>query len=104
MPSFLPQKAKLLMTLRAQAIMKSDILSAIESIPREQFIPDSLHAHAYENDSLPIGHKQTISQPYIVAVMTQAHELKKPIEFWKLGLEVAIKRLSYRAYRVAFTR
>lgn len=47
MSSFLPQKAKLLMTLRAQAIMQADILSAIETVPRELFIPENLHAHAY---------------------------------------------------------
>ncbi|MGB1399996.1 MAG: protein-L-isoaspartate O-methyltransferase family protein, partial [Candidatus Puniceispirillaceae bacterium] len=85
MSSFLPQKAKLLMTLRAQAIMQPDILSAIETIPRELFIPENLHAHAYENASLPIGHKQTISQPYIVAVMTQALELKKSHRVLEIG-------------------
>ena len=103
MPSFLPQKAKLLMTLRAQAIMQPDILSAIETIPREQFIPDSLHAHAYENASLPIGYKQTISQPYIVAVMTQALELKKTHRVLEIGTgsgyqAAILSRLSRRVY------
>ena len=104
MSSFLPQKAKLLMTLRAQAIMQPDILSAIETIPRELFIPENLHTHAYENASLPIGHKQTISQPYIVAVMTQALELKKAIECWKSVQEAAIRPLSSHGYPGGFTR
>ena len=103
MPSFLPQKAKLLMTLRAQAIMQPDILSAIETIPREQFIPDSLQAHAYENASLPIGYKQTISQPYIVAVMTQALKLKKTHRVLEIGTgsgyqAAILSRLSRRVY------
>ena len=103
MLSFLPQKAKLLMTLRAQAIMQPDILSAIETIPREQFIPDSLQAHAYENASLPIGYKQTISQPYIVAVMTQALELKKTHRVLEIGTgsgyqAAILSRLSRRVY------
>jgi len=103
MSSFLPQKAKLLMTLRAQAIMQADILSAIETIPRELFIPENLHAHAYENASLPIGHKQTISQPYIVAVMTQALELKKSHRVLEIGTgsgyqAAILSRLSRRVY------
>ena len=103
MSSFLPQKAKLLMTLRAQAIMQADILSAIETIPRELFIPENLHAHAYENASLPIGHKQTISQPYIVSVMTQALELKKSHRVLEIGTgsgyqAAILSRLSRRVY------
>ena len=103
MSSFLPQKAKLLMTLRAQAIMQADILSAIETIPRELFIPENLHAHAYENASLPIGYKQTIRQPYIVAVMTQALELKKSHRVLEIGTgsgyqAAILSRLSRRVY------
>ena len=103
MSSFLPQKAKLLMTLRAQAIMQADILSAIETIPRELFIPENLHAHAYENASLPIGYKQTISQPYIVAVMTQVLELKKSHRVLEIGTgsgyqAAILSRLSRRVY------
>ena len=52
---FLPQKAKLVMTLRALAVMNAKILSAIEQTPREKFVPLHLKAHAYENASLPIG-------------------------------------------------
>ena len=103
MSSFLPQKAKLLMTLRAQAIMQADILSAIETVPRELFIPENLHAHAYENASLPIGYKQTISQPYIVAVMTQSLELKKNHRVLEIGTgsgyqAAILARLSRRVY------
>ena len=103
MSSFLPQKAQLLMTLRAQAIMQADILSAIETVPRELFIPENLHAHAYENASLPIGYKQTVSQPYIVAVMTQSLELKKTHRVLEIGTgsgyqAAILARLSRRVY------
>ena len=64
------------MLLRSQAILSSSILSAIETIPREKFINNALRNHAYENASLPIACGQTISQPYIVAKMTEALELK----------------------------
>lgn len=103
MSNFLPQKAKLLMALRAQAIMQPDILAAIETLPREQFIPESLHNHAYENASLPIGHKQTISQPYIVALMTQSLELKKTHRVLEIGTgsgyqAAILSRLCRRVY------
>ena len=70
------KKVRLTMLLRSQAILSSTILSAIETIPREKFIDHSLRHHAYENASLPIACGQTISQPYIVAKMTEALELK----------------------------
>ena len=103
MSNFLPQKAKLLMALRAQAIMQPDILAAIETLPRELFIPESLHNHAYENASLPIGHKQTISQPYIVALMTQSLELKKTHRVLEIGTgsgyqAAILSRLCRRVY------
>ena len=103
MLNFLPQKAKLLMALRAQAIMQPDILAAIETLPRELFIPESLHNHAYENASLPIGYKQTISQPYIVALMTQYLELKKTHRVLEIGTgsgyqAAILSRLCRRVY------
>lgn len=69
---FFTQKAELIMTLRGQGIQDRAVLSAIETTPREAFIPTPLQQHAYDNVSLPIAHGQTISQPYIVARMTEA--------------------------------
>ena len=51
------------------------VLRALKSVPRHEFVPPDLQSRAYENRPLPIGHGQTISQPYIVAIMT---ELVKP--------------------------
>lgn len=48
------------------------VLRAMGSVPRHEFVPDHLRAEAYADHPLPIGHEQTISQPYIVAFMTQA--------------------------------
>ena len=56
-------------------VVEADVLSAIEQVPRELFVPTALRDHAYENASLPIAMEQTISQPYIVARMTAALEL-----------------------------
>ena len=70
------QKANLIMSLRSMGISSKDVLNAIETIPRELFLPSNFHSYAYENNPLPIGFEQTISQPYIVALMTEALNLK----------------------------
>ena len=51
------------------------VLGAMGKIPRDRFIEEALKGEAYNDHPLPIGHKQTISQPYIVALMTEAIEL-----------------------------
>ena len=70
------QKANLIMKLRSMGISSKNVLSAIEKIPREIFLPSNFKDYAYENNPLPIGFEQTISQPYIVALMTEALSLK----------------------------
>ena len=65
------QKVKLLKTLRSQHIDDQRVLSAIEQLPRERFVSHDYHDQAYDNKALPIQCQQTISQPYIIALMTQ---------------------------------
>jgi protein-L-isoaspartate(D-aspartate) O-methyltransferase len=62
----------LVMELRGQGIVDQRVLSAIERTPRELFVDQPFQATAYENIALPIACGQTISQPYIVAYMTEA--------------------------------
>lgn len=57
--------------LRARDIRDERVLQAMSRVPREAFVPDDQRDAAYTDRPLPIGHKQTISQPYIVALMTQ---------------------------------
>lgn len=75
MQEFHTEKARLIMILRGQGIGDATVLSALESVPRELFVPPALRQHAYENASLPIALDQTISQPYVVARMTEALRL-----------------------------
>ena len=49
---------------------KPEVMAAIAKVPREEFVPGTLKSLAYANESLPIGNGQTISQPFIVALMT----------------------------------
>lgn len=55
-------------------ITSEPVLDAIRSVPRHEFVPEELQSQAYVDAPLPIGHEQTISQPYIVAYMTQLLE------------------------------
>ncbi|MEK7403868.1 MAG: protein-L-isoaspartate(D-aspartate) O-methyltransferase [Acidobacteriota bacterium] len=61
--------------LRARGLDDERVLAAMIEIPREQFIPEAYRAYAYEDEPVPIGHGQTISQPYMVALMAQCLEL-----------------------------
>lgn len=64
--------ARLVMDLRGQGVGDIRVLGAMERVPRERFVPPSFAEQAYDNVALPIGHGQTISQPLVVALMTQA--------------------------------
>lgn len=59
------------MQLRRRGISDPDILDAVLSVPRHEFVPEEYQSQAYEDHPLPIGDAQTISQPYIVAVMLE---------------------------------
>ena len=62
---------RLVARLQERGIKNSDVLSVIREMPRHLFVDEALASRAYEDTALPIGHGQTISQPYIVAKMTE---------------------------------
>jgi len=73
------------MTLRNAGIQSMDVLNAMEAIPREHFIPDEMMDQAYEDIAVPIGLGQTISQPYVVAKMTEALEVTDRHKVLEIG-------------------
>ena len=79
------KKIRLILELRETGISDSKILSAIEKIPREKFIPENFRNQAYDNLALPIGDNQTISQPFIVAFMTENLKLKPMHKVLEIG-------------------
>ncbi len=79
------RKIRLILELRESGIGNSEVLSALEIIPREKFIPENYRNQAYENIALPIGKNQTISQPYVVAKMTELLEVKKNHKVLEIG-------------------
>lgn len=79
------KKIRLLMELRRAGISDTAVLSAVESVPRDLFVPDGFRDRAYEDTALPIACGQTISQPYVVAFMTAALELQRRMLVLEIG-------------------
>lgn len=79
------KRIRLIMHLRRMGITNTNVLSAIETVPRDFFVPAQLKQQAWEDTALPIKCGQTISQPYIVALMTQALELSDQDKVLEIG-------------------
>lgn len=73
------------MKLRHDGVGDARVLSALEKVPREAFLPEMFHDRAYEDTALPIGHGQTISQPLIVGLMTQALDVGPKMKVLEVG-------------------
>ena len=71
--------------LSGRDITDRRVLAAMAAVPRERFLPAHLRPHAYDDGPLPIGHDQTISQPYMVALMTQAAALHRTARVLDIG-------------------
>jgi len=76
---------RLLMELRRLGINDARVLGAIERVPREAFVPPAFRDQAWENVALPIGQAQTISQPLVVALMSQALEVGERHKVLEIG-------------------
>ena len=82
------ERARLVMIdrhLRRRGLRDARILSAMRKVPRDRFVPAALRASAYADCPLPIGEGQTISQPYIVALMTEALDLTGTERILEIG-------------------
>lgn len=71
--------------LRARGITDERVLAAMKRVPREEFVPEALQPHAYDDRALPVELEQTISQPYTVAFMAQAAQLQKQDRVLEIG-------------------
>ncbi len=79
------RKIRLILDLRRGGVTNTRVLGAMERVPRELFIPDAFKDKAYENVALPIGHHQTVSQPLVVARMTEALKLGDRMKVLEIG-------------------
>jgi len=71
--------------MRSRDITDERVLEVMEKVPRQEFVPDELLEYAFIDQPLPIGYGQTISQPYIVAVMTQLLEVQDTHKVLEVG-------------------
>ncbi len=71
--------------IEARGVSSPEVLEAMRSVPRHLFVPVEFRAQAYDDHPLPIGYGQTISQPYIVALMTEALQLKPGNKVLEIG-------------------
>ena len=91
--------------IEARGIKDPGVLAAFRKVPRHLFVSEALRDQAYGDYPLPIGEQQTISQPYIVAEMTQALELKKDDRVLEIGTgsgyqAAILAQIVYRVYTI----
>lgn len=103
--SFEANKIRLIMELRREGISDRNVLSVIERIPREAFVPEPFRERAYDNTALPISQGQTISQPYVVAFMTQELRIGDRMKVLEIGTgsgyqAAILSRLCRRVYTI----
>ncbi len=79
------KRAKMIQQLKEYGIRDPSILNVMSIVPRHEFVPEPYKKYAYEDTPLPIGYNQTISQPYIVAYMTELLDLKKEDKVLEIG-------------------
>ena len=80
-----PHAERLITFLIENGIQDQKVLDAIYQLPRESFLSQAMYHQAYDNNALPIGQGQTISQPYIVAKMTELLELQQDSRVLEIG-------------------
>lgn len=95
--------------IEARGIKDPRVLAAMKSVPRHEFVNESLIDQAYSDHPLPIGDQQTISQPYIVALMTEALQVDKDDRVLEIGTgsgyqAAILAELAYRVYTIERNR
>lgn len=80
-----PRRRMVERQIESRGITDREILQAMRTVPRHRFVPPSMRRLAYADTALPIGHGQTISQPYIVAFMTEALDPRRDLKVLEIG-------------------
>ncbi len=91
--------------IRARGVRDPRVLAAMTAVPRETFLPPALAEFAYEDRPLPIATEQTVSQPYIVALITEALGLRPAEEALEIGTgsgyaAAVLARIARRVYTI----
>jgi protein-L-isoaspartate(D-aspartate) O-methyltransferase len=93
--------------LEERGITDARVLAAMRSVPRDRFVPTEFADHAYDDGPLPIGSQQTISQPYMVALMSEVAKLRGTEHVLEVGTgsgyqTAILSRLAAQVYSVEF--
>lgn len=99
------RRIRLVMDLRNKGITDTKVLSAMERVPRDEFVPEAVRDQAWEDMALPIGRGQTISQPYVVAAMSAALTLSDRDKVLEIGTgcgyqSAVLSKLCRRVYTI----
>jgi protein-L-isoaspartate(D-aspartate) O-methyltransferase len=106
--SYLEQRVAMVETqLRKRGVKDANVLRAMAVVPRQEFVPEPFRSQAYSDEPLPIGGGQTISQPYIVAAMTEALGLRGSERVLEIGSgcgyqTAVLSQLAREVYSVEF--
>ncbi len=98
------KRIRFIMRLRTMGITDTRVLSAMERVPRDCFVPPAVKDRAWEDMALPIGRGQTISQPFIVAAMSEALNISDRDKVLEIGTGAGIRRQFYLIYVAVFIR
>lgn len=104
--SFMAQRRSMVTEqLRPRGIQKTEVLSAMEFVPRHLFVPESSRGQAYDDQALPLGQGRTVYQPYVVALMTSLLDLKKGDRVLEVGTgsgyqAAVISRIAREVYSI----
>jgi protein-L-isoaspartate(D-aspartate) O-methyltransferase len=82
---FLLRRQRMVETIRRRGVIDRAVCHAMGQVPREEFVPDWLREEAYDDCALPLAHGQTISQPHLVALMTEALRLEPGDRVLEIG-------------------
>jgi len=104
-PYFAARRAMIERDLKGRGVIDPRVLAAMDAVPRHLFVPEGQRAAAYDDRPLPIGEGQTISQPYVVAVMAQLLELNGTERILEIGTgsgyhAAVLARLAAEVYSV----
>ncbi len=99
------RKIRLLMSLRRSGVTDTRVLAAMERVPRDAFVPPSFADKAWDDVALPIGHAQTISQPLVVALMSEALQVGDRMKVLEVGTgsgyqTAVLSHLARRVYTI----
>src|SRR5712692_4338459 len=95
--------------IEGRGVRNASVLQAMRAVPRHLFVPPDAIPRAYEDHPLPIGNGQTISQPYIVALMTELLEVKPAFRVLEIGTgsgyqAAVLARLAQKVYTIEIVR